>query len=113
MDWTPEKIKDLRARLGMTQGEFAEAMGYGSNTRVSELENGRREPSGPASRLLDHLDARGALPTDSGTTDMEAGIEIGGVVIPQRLWRFCRATELVPRESEADPVQTGRHDDPP
>ena len=61
MDWTPDRIRALRKRLGLNQDEFAEAMGYGSNSRISELENGHVEPTGPVARLLDHLSAHGVL----------------------------------------------------
>ena len=65
MDWTPERIRALRKRLGLTQDEFAEAMGYGSNSRISELENGKVEPTGPVAKLLDHLDSHGVLASPS------------------------------------------------
>ena len=63
MTWTPERIRTLRKRLGLNQDEFAQAMGYGSKTRVSELENGKVSPTGPVARLLDHLEAHGELPS--------------------------------------------------
>lgn len=66
-DWTPDRIRALRKRLGMTQEAFAEEMGYSSAQRVAELETEAewgRGASGPVSRLLDHLDARGPLASD-------------------------------------------------
>ncbi|HEX8386031.1 MAG TPA: helix-turn-helix transcriptional regulator [Rubricoccaceae bacterium] len=65
MDWTPERIRALRLRLHLDQEAFADALGFGSSSRVSELENGKRKPSGSVSRVLDHLDARGPLPSPS------------------------------------------------
>ena len=58
MEWTPEKVKDLRQHVGWTQPELAEYLGYGeagAAVRVSELENGKRGISGPVGRLLDML----------------------------------------------------------
>ena len=63
-DWTPERIRALRKRLGMTQDDFAAALGYSRKQSVSDLENGKMEPSGPAAELLRHLDAHGPLPSD-------------------------------------------------
>lgn len=37
-----EEFKELRKRLGMTQADLAEALGYGARTRISELESGAR-----------------------------------------------------------------------
>ena len=68
-DWTPIRIRSLRERLGQTQAEFADTLGYGAPKRISELERGVRDPSGPAKKLLDYLDAHGLL---RGTADDEA-----------------------------------------
>ena len=54
--WPAERIKSLRSRLGITQGGFAELMGVRTAT-VSEWENGRREASPMARRLLDRINA--------------------------------------------------------
>jgi putative transcriptional regulator len=43
--------REIRARLGMTQEEFAEALGISVKT-LRNWEQGRRDPSGPAMRLL-------------------------------------------------------------
>lgn len=48
---TPEEVKAIRARLGMSQATFARAFGIDINT-VQQYEQGRRRPSGPASILL-------------------------------------------------------------
>ena len=63
-DWTPDRIRALRKRLGMTQEAFARELGYSGGRRVAELETTAewgKGASGPVSRLLDHLDARGPL----------------------------------------------------
>jgi transcriptional regulator with XRE-family HTH domain len=61
MEWTPERIKALRKRLGLDQAEFADLLGYGASQRVSELEKGKRGATGPTARLLDYVDAYGVL----------------------------------------------------
>lgn len=58
--WTKERIKDLRKRLGYDQDEMATALGFSSYRRISELENGKRDPSAPVARLLDMLEGQAA-----------------------------------------------------
>ena len=62
--WTPERIRALRNKLGLTQAELAERLGLptygGSAPRVADLESGRRRPSGPVVRLLDMLEREAA-----------------------------------------------------
>ena len=36
MEWTPERIRALRTKLRLDQEAFAEALGFGSSSRVSE-----------------------------------------------------------------------------
>ena len=57
MEWTPERIRELRAYVGWTQAELGDYLGYGTGAtvRVSELENGKKSVSGPVGRLLDLL----------------------------------------------------------
>ncbi len=43
--------REIRAKLGMTQEEFATALGISVKT-LRNWEQGRRDPSGPAMRLL-------------------------------------------------------------
>ena len=64
MDWTPDNIKALRKRLGLNQQPFATALGFGSASRVSELENGATEPSDQVRRLLDYIDKYGVMPEE-------------------------------------------------
>lgn len=54
--WTPEAIRALRKRLGMTQEKFSKALGYSRRISVTELERGSYGPSGPARLLLDMLE---------------------------------------------------------
>ena len=48
---SPEQVRALRARLGLTQAQFARRFGFTLDT-VQQYEQGRRRPSGPASTLL-------------------------------------------------------------
>jgi transcriptional regulator with XRE-family HTH domain len=64
MKWTPARIKSLRTRLDYTQEQMADALGYGSYQRVSELENDKRKPSAPVERLLDMLDRQAEVKED-------------------------------------------------
>ena len=52
--WTAERIAALRAELGLTQAEMADALGVRQQT-VSEWETGRYRPRGASSRVLHHL----------------------------------------------------------
>lgn len=53
--WNGEKIKALRVHMGLTQTQFAEALGYGRYQTVLEFERGRREIPETTARLLDCL----------------------------------------------------------
>ena len=46
------QIARVRKRLGLSQGVFARVLGVARDTEIS-WEQGRRTPSGPASRLLE------------------------------------------------------------
>jgi DNA-binding transcriptional regulator YiaG len=58
-NWTGDDVKALRDELGMSQGEFGEAVGLptydGSCPRLSDIENGRRTASGPLCKLLSRI----------------------------------------------------------
>jgi putative transcriptional regulator len=53
---TPEQVRTLRARLGLSQAQFALQFGFTVDT-VQQYEQGRRKPSGPASTLLRVIEA--------------------------------------------------------
>ena len=53
---TPEDVRDLRTRMGLSQAQFAQTFGLTLDT-VQQYEQGRRRPSGPASTLLRVIDA--------------------------------------------------------
>lgn len=53
-DWTPGRVKRLRAELGLSQQDFGERMGVRQAT-VSDWETGKQTPSRIARRLLDRF----------------------------------------------------------
>lgn len=53
--YTPEEVRQLRARLHMSQGEFAVLVNVTMAT-VASWEQGRRPPSAAAARLLQVVD---------------------------------------------------------
>jgi putative transcriptional regulator len=53
---SPGQVRALRARLGLTQAQFARRFGFTLDT-VQQYEQGRRRPSGPASTLLRVVEA--------------------------------------------------------
>ncbi len=54
MDWSAQSILDLRHAAGFTQKQLAEWLRV-TVKQVKHLENRRRNPSGPVTRLLDIL----------------------------------------------------------
>ncbi len=53
---SPEQVRELRTRLGLSQAQFAQRFGLTLDT-VQQYEQGRRRPSGPASTLLRVIEA--------------------------------------------------------
>jgi putative transcriptional regulator len=53
---TAEQVRALRARMGLSQAQFAHRFGFTVDT-VQQYEQGRRVPSGPASTLLRVIEA--------------------------------------------------------
>jgi putative transcriptional regulator len=51
-----EQIRALRARLGLSQAQFARRFGFTIDT-LQQYEQGRRSPSGPAATLLRVIEA--------------------------------------------------------
>ena len=58
MNWTPENIRALREHAGLSQTDFADALGFNRYQTVSEIENGRREVTLTVQRLLDFIAER-------------------------------------------------------
>jgi transcriptional regulator with XRE-family HTH domain len=54
MEWSSEHVRRLRAAARMTQRELSQWLGV-TVKQVKHLENQRRNPSGPSTRLLDIL----------------------------------------------------------
>lgn len=52
---SPKKIKEIRQAFGMSQQEFAAALGLETKGHVSRLESGKRPPTGPLLKLLERL----------------------------------------------------------
>jgi DNA-binding transcriptional regulator YiaG len=50
-EWTPEQVRALRARLGLSQEAFARRIGTRQQT-ISEWETGARRPRRMSRRLL-------------------------------------------------------------
>lgn len=50
-EFTPERVKALRAQLGLSQAKFARALGLALST-VCHWEQGIRTPDGATSKLL-------------------------------------------------------------
>ena len=63
MDWTAERIAELRERLGLTQAGMAEELGVRQQT-ISEWETGRYAPRGASVKMLTHL-AESRTPYDA------------------------------------------------
>lgn len=57
LEWTPEKIRKLRIKLGKTQKEFAELIGVHAGT-VIRWENGTFNPSKMALKILDIVEKK-------------------------------------------------------
>lgn len=58
--WDAERVRRLRARLGLTQRAFAEELGVRQQT-VSEWETGVYRPRGASARLLRLVAERAGL----------------------------------------------------
>jgi len=53
---SPERIRALRARLGLSQSQFARRFGFTVDT-VQQYEQGHRQPTGSAAALLRVIEA--------------------------------------------------------
>lgn len=56
-NWPPNRIREFRNVMGLTQTEFAMVLGV-SRTYVSYLETGYRKPSETMKKLLDCLESK-------------------------------------------------------
>ncbi len=71
--WDAERVRRLRARLGLTQRALAEELGVRQQT-VSEWETGVYRPRGASARLLGLVAERAGLDAyDAGTPPQDAG----------------------------------------
>ncbi len=55
MDWTPERIRALRQKMGLSQREFAKQINVRQAT-VSDWETGKHPPTGAVLVLFDMLE---------------------------------------------------------
>jgi len=83
MEWGASRILALRKHAGMTQAQFARWLGV-SVKQVKYLEHQRRNPSGPARRLLDilayQLGGGGEAPIQvlgSGLAELKPPVAVG------------------------------------
>ena len=53
---TPQRLRALRTKLGLSQAQFARRFGFTLDT-VQQYERGRRRPSGPATTSLRIIEA--------------------------------------------------------
>jgi len=58
-NWTPEEIKELRKRLGLSQAMFGKRIGI-TRQHVYYLERGERTASKTLMLLLDYIDKENA-----------------------------------------------------
>lgn len=60
-DWTPTRINNLRSERGQSQAEFGleiyDTTPEQAQVRISEMENGRREPTQAIRRTLERMEA--------------------------------------------------------
>jgi transcriptional regulator with XRE-family HTH domain len=68
---TPADFRAARLSLGLTPAQAATLLGYGNQSRISELEHGKRRPSATVQRLIQaYLD--GYRPADWPKHDANA-----------------------------------------
>lgn len=72
MEWTGEKIKELRKRLEVSQGDFASMLGMTRAASVSNLENGKAKPKPQTVKSLDDLHAKWSQSTQNTTSELHA-----------------------------------------
>ena len=49
---TPEQFRSARLSLGLSSEQAAQMLGYGSRSRISEIENGARNPGAAVVALM-------------------------------------------------------------
>ena len=81
----PALVKSLRQRLGLTQEQFAHAVGVTFST-VNQWENGRRRPQPFLLKRLREMEA-------ASGKDSAGGMSKGEAQASQRRWRAVNAAE--------------------
>jgi transcriptional regulator with XRE-family HTH domain len=60
---TPQEFKEARKALGLTQSQMATVLGYGAQSRISDVERGVQPVTDTVSRLI-HAYLNGYRPKD-------------------------------------------------
>ena len=68
MSWNPDRIKALRTSLGLSQSDFADALGLSRTASVTDLEKGNSTATGSTARMLDAIEAHGPNVGRAGKT---------------------------------------------
>lgn len=118
---TTEELKQARLGFGLTQSQMATLLGYGAVARISEIENGNREPSVSVIRLMrSYID--GYRPEDwpdmSGHVDPGATscikcdieLDVKGPTDRVATDRTTQALRSLADQIEADKCEDGHHD---
>jgi len=118
---TSEDIRTQRTKLGLTQAQMAKLLGYGAVARISEIENGTREPSVSVLRLLaaytagyrpdDWPDQSGyAEPGVSSCIKCDVELDVKGPTDRVATDRTTLALRSLADRIEADQYEDGHHD---
>lgn len=118
---TPEELKQARTEFGLTQSQMAVLLGYGAFARISEIENGNREPSVSVVRLMrsyvdgyrpeDWPDMSGRV--DPGATSCikcDIELDVRGPTDRVANDRTSQALRSLADQIEADQCEDGHHD---
>jgi len=71
MEWSIERIPQMRDRLGLSRAEFAKLLGVDART-VYRWESGESSPTGPAEAVLLGIDQALKAPPDGLTSALSA-----------------------------------------
>lgn len=72
---TPSQIKNLRAKLGMSQSLFADVLGV-TNKAVEAWEAGTKNPSGPVLRMFEILEKEATVLQRVGIFKRESALRL-------------------------------------
>lgn len=76
-EWTPERIRSLRARLGLTLADMARRCGISVNSvqrwTLPDTSTNRKRPSGPTRVILEQLEAEARHRNPAGIELIDPG----------------------------------------